>query len=154
MFGDATIEFAIDFLDLLSNCRLVKFYVGTIVPATKLTTRRLYAALSSHLNHFALEILYVGLPERDYSEMEMPPVLASYFIIGHILATLFCFGNLTEITLAPPVGFDIDDGTVADMARARPKLKSLSLMASSDPCIIPPACRCMASDLSPNTAPS
>lgn len=57
---------------------------------------------------------------------------ASYLIDGQILATLLCFGNLTEVTLAPPVEFDIDDGTVADMARAWPKLKTLRLTASSD----------------------
>lgn len=61
-----------------------------------------------------------------------PPAPSNYLVDGPILATLFCFGNLTEITLEPPVGFDIDDETVADMARAWPKLKSLCLMANSD----------------------
>jgi hypothetical protein len=61
-----------------------------------------------------------------------PPAPSNYLVDGPILATLFCFGNLIEITLEPPVGFDIDDKTVADMVRAWPKLKSLCLMASSD----------------------
>ncbi|KAJ7788929.1 hypothetical protein B0H14DRAFT_3575436 [Mycena olivaceomarginata] len=131
-FGNTTLEFAIEFLDQLSNCCLVTFHVGTTVSATTSATRQLYAALASHFNHSTLQTLHIGFPE-SHSVMETtPPALSNYLIDGPILATLFCFGNLTEITLEPPVGFDIDDETVADMARAWPKLKSRCLIASSD----------------------
>ncbi|KAJ7325535.1 hypothetical protein DFH08DRAFT_1085194 [Mycena albidolilacea] len=116
---------------------LVEFRVGTTAFATKSTTRTLYAALASHLNHSTLQTLEFGLPE-DYEvdEMDVLPeqaeyILAIFVIEEHILATLFCFENLTDITLAPPVGFQIDDAIAWDLARAWPKFKSLCLTACS-----------------------
>lgn len=97
-------------------------------------THRLYTTLASHLSHPVLRTLEIGFPEDYEKEMPMPSgnTLANYVISGRILAKLFRFTNLTEVTLASPVGFDIDDRTVEDMARAWPKLKSLRLTACID----------------------
>ncbi|KAJ7100558.1 hypothetical protein C8R43DRAFT_846606, partial [Mycena crocata] len=51
---------------------------------------------------------------------------------GHALSQLFCFVNLTNVILKPPVGFDIDDATAWDMARAWPRLDSLVLETATD----------------------
>ncbi|KAF7369251.1 F-box domain-containing protein [Mycena venus] len=125
-----TIEFAIEVLHLLSDSLLVDFHVGIPDPATKSYTRRLYVALASHLSHSALRTLSVELP-ADCEVPTPPGDNASYVIDGHILATLFCFPNLTELSLAPPVGFDIDDATAWDIARAWSNLKSLHLTAAT-----------------------
>jgi hypothetical protein len=37
--------------------------------------------------------------------------IANYVINRHVLITIFCFVDLTEVILAPPVGFDIDDAS-------------------------------------------
>ncbi|KAJ6623296.1 hypothetical protein B0H10DRAFT_1786661 [Mycena sp. CBHHK59/15] len=54
-----------------------------------------------------------------------------YAVKGHHLRPLFCFSNLTDVSLAPPVGFDLDDVTVSDMARAWPHIQWLILGAGS-----------------------
>ncbi|KAF7362124.1 hypothetical protein MVEN_00558300 [Mycena venus] len=130
--GDTTIELAIELLNLLPDCCLLNFHVGTAVSVTNLITRQLYAALASQLSHFALQSLHIELSEDR--EMPAPPehLLPNYVINGHVLAALFCFTNLTEVSLAPPVGFDIDDATAWDMARAWPKLIGLHLVAATD----------------------
>ncbi|KAJ6460990.1 hypothetical protein C8R45DRAFT_1220899 [Mycena sanguinolenta] len=128
---ETTIEIVIEFLELLSDRCLVSFRVGTTEPVTRSTTRRLYAALARHLSHSVLQTLCVGLPEKDDMEMQSPSGdLANYAINGLIVATLFCFANLTEICLEPPIGFDLDDTVASDIARAWPKVRTLSLTGS------------------------
>ncbi|KAJ6460987.1 hypothetical protein C8R45DRAFT_1081006 [Mycena sanguinolenta] len=129
---ETTIEIVIEFLELLSDRCLVSFRVGTTEPVTRSTTRRLYAALARHLSHSVLQTLCVGLPEKDDMEMQSPSGdLANYAINGFIVATLFCFANLTEICLAPPTGFDLDDTVASDIAHAWPKVRTLSLTGST-----------------------
>jgi hypothetical protein len=135
-FYDTTIEFVIEFLDQLFSCGLVNLHIGTgaAALATKSVTSQLYTALAVHLSHSALRTLEVELPENV--EMQMPTPagdgLANYVIDGSILGALFCFANLTKITLAPPAGFNLDDATAWDMARAWPKLESLCLATGTD----------------------
>ncbi|KAJ7847738.1 hypothetical protein B0H14DRAFT_3867403 [Mycena olivaceomarginata] len=135
-FYDTTIEFVIEFLDQLFSCGLVNLHIGTgaAALATKSVTRQLYTALAAHLSHSALRTLEVELPENV--EMQMPTPtgdgLANYVIDGSIFGALFCFANLTKITLAPPAGFNLDDATAWDMARAWPKLESLRLTTGTD----------------------
>ncbi|KAF8218188.1 hypothetical protein K438DRAFT_1796477 [Mycena galopus ATCC 62051] len=130
---DTTIEFVLEFLQFLSNCCLVDFYVGTVEPVIKSTTRRLYAALASRLSHPRLQTLQVSFPEEE-TEMRNPlgDTPANYAIDGSILAALFCFANLTNIELVPPVGFDIDDTVAQDIARAWPRVKFLRLDGGTD----------------------
>ncbi|KAF8183736.1 hypothetical protein K438DRAFT_1937409 [Mycena galopus ATCC 62051] len=119
--GETTIEFAIELLSLRPNWCLVNLRIGTKQAATKSDTHQLYAALA------------VAFRSPDSPEMSPSPgdPFANYVVDGHTLAALFCFGNLTEITLIPPVGFDIDDAMAWDMARAWPKVKTLRLSAGS-----------------------
>ncbi|KAJ7635465.1 hypothetical protein DFH06DRAFT_1435963 [Mycena polygramma] len=44
-----------------------------------------------------------------------------------ILQSLFCFGNLRHVDIAPPAGFDLDDVAVDALARAWPRLQRLQL---------------------------
>ncbi|KAJ7798876.1 hypothetical protein B0H14DRAFT_2388426, partial [Mycena olivaceomarginata] len=46
------------------------------------------------------------------------------------LRPLLAFLHLTSVTLCAPAGFDLNDATVGDMARAWPRIKSLHLYAS------------------------
>ncbi|KAF8218189.1 hypothetical protein K438DRAFT_2038903, partial [Mycena galopus ATCC 62051] len=131
-FESTTIEFAIEFLQLLSNCCLVSFHVGTAEPATKSTTRQFYAALASHLSHSTLQTLYVLFEGNSVMPTSLEDTPVNYVIDGFILAKLFCFVNLTNVELAHPVGFDIDDTTAWDIARAWPRVRVLSLTGGTD----------------------
>ncbi|KAJ6550882.1 hypothetical protein DFH09DRAFT_1319743 [Mycena vulgaris] len=93
-FGATTIEFAAEFVNLLSDRRL-----------------------ESHLSHSALVALFVGTAEHG----PLPPpsgTTTHYVISGTTLASLFCFRNLSVVVLRPPVGFDINDSTAWDVAGA------------------------------------
>ncbi|KAJ7720081.1 hypothetical protein DFH07DRAFT_1009021 [Mycena maculata] len=60
--------------------------------------------------------------------------ISEYLITGHELAALFCFANLVDVCLVPAIGFDIDDATAWDMARAWPNLQSLKLYTATEFC--------------------
>ncbi|KAJ7100565.1 hypothetical protein C8R43DRAFT_1244255 [Mycena crocata] len=127
----AAVDLAIGFVHLLSNCHLEEFTLGTEFLAIKTTTEKLYTTLAGHLAHDTLRILEVTDVE---GETPIPPAgtIADYLVSGPTLAQLFCFGNLTRLNLQPPVGFDIDDSTAWDLARAWPKLTLLWLRAATE----------------------
>ncbi|KAJ7457447.1 hypothetical protein FB451DRAFT_1142682 [Mycena latifolia] len=133
-FSSTTIEFAIEFVNLLSDCRLEEINVGTDVLATKATTGELYTALANRLSHSPLDWLWIGNVDEGITATPAPSLgtVANYVINGHTLAALFCFTNLTTVGLEPPVGFGIDDITAWDMARAWPKIRSLKLASATD----------------------
>ncbi|KAJ7622917.1 hypothetical protein DFH06DRAFT_1231283 [Mycena polygramma] len=116
-FSDTTFDFVLEFLDMLTEGRL---------------DGQLYAALASHLSHTALQILSVKRAQD--SEIDTPPAgtITNYVVDRHSLQTLFCFANLTDLHLQPPVGFDLNDVVVWEMARAWPKLTTLCLDAATD----------------------
>ncbi|KAJ7760899.1 hypothetical protein DFH07DRAFT_740456 [Mycena maculata] len=117
-----TLNFVIEFLDLLSDCHCGSFDVSSDALPTKSTTDQLYAALASHLSRGTLQTLDIG----SYNGMPAPGVMDNYVINGQVLAPLFGFVNLTSLELQLPVGLDIDDATAWDMARAWMKLDYLS----------------------------
>ncbi|KAJ7753585.1 hypothetical protein DFH07DRAFT_960057 [Mycena maculata] len=130
-FFSSTIDFAVEFLDVLSDCSLSSFRIGTEVLATKFIIGQLYSALPNHLSHTALESLLVRLTEEGYMPTPQADMITNYVINGRILAPLFYFRNLTSISLSPPVGFDIYDATAWEIARAWPKLCSLELSSAT-----------------------
>ncbi|KAJ7753617.1 hypothetical protein DFH07DRAFT_774018 [Mycena maculata] len=112
-------EFIIEFLGLFSDCRMSDFYHFGVSIVTKSTMGSMYRALAGHLSHTTLKNLHVKL-------VAAPPVATL-----SELATLFCFRNLVDLSLSPAFGFNIDDSTAWDMARAWPNLQSLNLEAST-----------------------
>ncbi|KAJ7479430.1 hypothetical protein B0H11DRAFT_1275912 [Mycena galericulata] len=60
----------------------------------------------------------------DSSDIVLDP------IPGRKLSPLFVFGGLTAVDLSGPGGFDLDDAGAANMARAWPRIESLTLRAS------------------------
>ncbi|KAJ6566445.1 hypothetical protein B0H19DRAFT_1257661 [Mycena capillaripes] len=54
-----------------------------------------------------------------------------YTVGGDILKPLLSFTNLVTVLLSHPVGFDLDDSTIRDMASAWPRIQRLYLMAGS-----------------------
>ncbi|KAJ7666770.1 hypothetical protein DFH06DRAFT_1184723 [Mycena polygramma] len=130
-----TIKFATEFVDLLSDCHLREFNIGTDVLATNIATGRLYTALASHIAHTTLDSLTIAeIDDGGFSPTPTPlaAAIADYVVNGRLLAPLFCFQNITYVQLKAPVGFDLDDATAWDMARAWPRIKFLQLDASTE----------------------
>ncbi|KAJ7440297.1 hypothetical protein B0H11DRAFT_2099813 [Mycena galericulata] len=123
-FPYSTFEFSIEFLNMLSNCRLDSVHIGTGHLTTKSMSGQLHVALASHLSHTALDSLAIEFVGPGRAE-QPTGTIAHYVISGRELAPLFCFVNLTNLWLEPPVGFDIDDSMAWDMAHSWPKLTSL-----------------------------
>ncbi|KAJ7485909.1 hypothetical protein FB451DRAFT_1083417 [Mycena latifolia] len=85
----------------------------------------LYRCLATHCPHPSLKTICVAGPHaypRD--EWIGPDSIQSGSLIRH----LFCFTNLVSLWIYPPAGFDLDDDTTIDMARAWPHLEVLSLV--------------------------
>ncbi|KAJ7666767.1 hypothetical protein DFH06DRAFT_1469958 [Mycena polygramma] len=127
---DLTVEFSTALINMMCDCRLKDFCLFTDILSLQTTMGHLYTALAGHLSHTTLHSIWMS-ELRD--ELTPPPVgtIASYVITGRILSPLFAFKNLTSIYLTGPVGFDIDDTAAWDMARAWPKIKSLTLNSST-----------------------
>ncbi|KAJ7666761.1 hypothetical protein DFH06DRAFT_1384129 [Mycena polygramma] len=133
--GFSTIEFATELINLLRDCHLREFRNGTDVLATNIATGRLYTALASHISHTTLDSLTIAeIDDGGFSPTPTPPAIAiaDYVVNGSLLAPLFCFRNITHVYLKAPVGFDLDDVTAWDMARAWPRIKILRLDSSTD----------------------
>ncbi|KAJ6514959.1 hypothetical protein C8R47DRAFT_1313358 [Mycena vitilis] len=106
--SDTTFEFVLEFLDILTGGRLEVVYIGTSDAAAKVATGQ-------------LEI-----------DTPLAGTITDYVVDRHSLQTLFCFSNLTDVHLQPPVGFDLNDVVAWEMARAWPKLTTLCLDAATD----------------------
>ncbi|KAJ7604092.1 hypothetical protein DFH06DRAFT_1391598 [Mycena polygramma] len=133
--GFATIEFATELTNMLPNCHLREFRTGTDVLATNIASGRLYAALASHISHTTLDSLTIAeIDDGGFSPTPTPPAIAiaDYVVNGSLLAPLFCFRNITDVHLKAPVGFDLDDATAWDMARAWRRIQFLQLDASTE----------------------
>jgi hypothetical protein len=110
---------------------LVELQSGSTGPNfTNILARQFYSSVALHCSHSSLQILQIGDGVND------PVVNADqvhmYSVGADILRILFCFTNLVTVWLASPVGFDLDDSQVTEIACAWPHLEDLSLEASPE----------------------
>ncbi|KAJ7436334.1 hypothetical protein FB451DRAFT_1454794 [Mycena latifolia] len=82
-----------------------------------------YRLLPMHISHRSLKVLSVSLNLDS-------PISHS----GRLLEPVFCFTNLVFISISTPAGFDLDDATALDIARAWPTLQGFTLKASHPEC--------------------
>ncbi|KAJ7115591.1 hypothetical protein C8R43DRAFT_1038551 [Mycena crocata] len=94
------------------------------------SSAELYSALARHCSHSTLKYLslqeescYAAQPTFPPSEEEFD----DYVVPPATLRLLFAFTNLTKVKLCTYFGFDLDDATVIDMARAWPFIRKLEL---------------------------
>ncbi|KAJ6589738.1 hypothetical protein B0H19DRAFT_241550 [Mycena capillaripes] len=85
---------------------------------------RLYQLLAGHIAHDHLEMLQLEIMQPE------PPVIAVH--PGGLFKPLFSFTRLTVMELMVPVGYDFDDATVAEMARAWPAIEELGLRSRTN----------------------
>jgi hypothetical protein len=80
----------------------------------------LYHTLIAHSSHEFLHTLKV----QCYCTTDDPAIFVQP---GDSLRPLFCFANLEFVSIHTPAGSDLDDATIADMARSWPYLTELHL---------------------------
>ncbi|KAJ7165695.1 hypothetical protein C8R43DRAFT_1165272 [Mycena crocata] len=133
-FRDTTIDFCTKFFTAISNCSLNSVYVETKTAASTNAMQAFYTALANHLSYTTLQELEIGEDEFHHGGMDSPDesAIADYVISGRVLSTLFCFGDLQRVSLRGPVGFDVDDAIIWDMARSWPKITSLALETATE----------------------
>lgn len=85
--------------------------------------------LAAHCPYQSLELLKLEFTDG------WPPFQSSSAFIhpGHLFRNLFFFTNLTLLSISTPVGHDLDDATISDMARAWPYMEELYLLGNIHP---------------------
>ncbi|KAJ7803572.1 hypothetical protein B0H14DRAFT_2887402 [Mycena olivaceomarginata] len=89
-----------------------------------------YTAVELNCHRKSLSSLSIE-PEESAQDTADQAQIALYAIRGAHLLPLFMFRKLESVTIAGPVGLDLDDVAAADMARAWPRIMRLQLCASS-----------------------
>ncbi|KAJ7664492.1 hypothetical protein DFH06DRAFT_1324043 [Mycena polygramma] len=114
---------------LLTHAPLAKIEltIRKIAPAS--ATAECFRALARQCStgNTSLASLSVSSAWDPDTRLSNTAALASYAVRGPHIRPLLSFVNVTKVDLAPPVGFDLDDGTIADLASAWPHIEELSL---------------------------
>ncbi|KAJ7744107.1 hypothetical protein B0H16DRAFT_1727382 [Mycena metata] len=104
-----------------------RIVVTTSSPPARVDIIRLYAHIAASSDPLALRRLTLNSsPSASAAAFPLAP-LSDTVIPPDALRPLFCFTNLIKISLSPPAGFDLDDTTVAYLARSWPNVQHLNL---------------------------
>ncbi|KAJ7630280.1 hypothetical protein FB45DRAFT_1150273 [Roridomyces roridus] len=109
------------FLERGRRIPLVEFKCESSTSAMADEVDRLFSAVSGAISHPTLEQFSL---DNGYISDELTDLIRSSSI-----RSLFCFVNLTFLSILSTTGIDWDDATVTDMARSWPRIKSLELLA-------------------------
>ncbi|KAJ7673723.1 hypothetical protein DFH06DRAFT_749359 [Mycena polygramma] len=125
-----TMKCALRILDMMENSSLKTLEImPTSWDPTEVMSRDFYRSLRKHCSHSALRNISVeGQFGSDARPLSANETLV-YSVGRDALHPLFAFTQLVQVQLAHPVGFDLDDATVLEMARAWPHVEDLSLSA-------------------------
>ncbi|KAJ7192797.1 hypothetical protein GGX14DRAFT_479550 [Mycena pura] len=113
------------FLEWCNKLRLATFAAKCAAFPTADAVRRLFSAASRGISHLPLMEFAIS---NEFSILD-PWDSANYLIQPQSLRSLFCFVNLTSVSILSAVGIDLDDSTVTDMARSWPYIQCLELQS-------------------------
>ncbi|KAJ7267980.1 hypothetical protein C8J57DRAFT_1469342 [Mycena rebaudengoi] len=122
-FYSTPFQFIADLIHGLSNSPVTSLYLNRCNLPTENTMRALCFALSSHLAHSTLSDLRM--------KNQNQPLDMGHGFGGHTISPLFCFSSMQTLELCAPGGFQLEDVTIWDLARAFPGLRRLSLTTSN-----------------------
>ncbi|KAJ7612583.1 hypothetical protein FB45DRAFT_1117061 [Roridomyces roridus] len=107
---------------------LTKLFIYCI-RSTPDETHRLFVAAAGGLSHTSMRSFsfYGGFETHPNHH----PDHATQSIRAPSLRQLFCFANITRVTIQSDTGVDLDDNTVEDMARSWRRIERLELLAHS-----------------------
>ncbi|KAJ6533393.1 hypothetical protein DFH09DRAFT_1370027 [Mycena vulgaris] len=120
-----TAEVATAFIATLSGSRVAHVYVDILGPPTVAAISSLYESVADNLPHETLRSVHISS-----DDVGVLPASPEQPVEAAVLRRLRCFPNLTDISLNFRTGFDLDDATVLELARAWPNLRSLALVPS------------------------
>ncbi|KAJ7738118.1 hypothetical protein B0H16DRAFT_1465880 [Mycena metata] len=116
-------------LQVMLDRPLVEFKFSSSTAATSTVVEAFISALGHHCAHASLKRLSLRMYVNSF--LGSPPIpvgeLHSYVVGEEILKPLYSFANLVDLYVFYPVGFAIDDAVICNMARAWPRMDSLSL---------------------------
>ncbi|KAK7039638.1 hypothetical protein R3P38DRAFT_3181404 [Favolaschia claudopus] len=125
-------------LTLMVHAPLVNIDVTIPTDSPAVAFAQCYSALAHHClrSHSSLKVLNCSRPMTP-SATPTNTTIANHVVTGSQFSPLLSFSNVTAVHLSAPVGFDLDDITVANLATAWPRLRQLCIF--SDVFVNPPS---------------
>ncbi|KAJ7856550.1 hypothetical protein B0H13DRAFT_1177678 [Mycena leptocephala] len=126
-----TMAHLIAFINLTMNCPLERLEIKDIDDRLFISVvEQLYSTLATQCSrwHDTLRDLTILPGVRPGGAA---PALFS--ITGDVLRHLFCFKNMVSVDLSQPLGFNLHDGDIFDLASSWPRLDYLSLEGNHAP---------------------
>ncbi|KAJ7841557.1 hypothetical protein B0H13DRAFT_2676771 [Mycena leptocephala] len=98
------------------------------------TITQLYSTIATHCSPATLDSLHIDDAFLDARSADLlnEDEFENYLVDPEALRPLFAFTNLTTVLLRPYFGFDLDDNTVTEMAKAWPRVEELTLTFGMD----------------------
>ncbi|KAJ7495009.1 hypothetical protein FB451DRAFT_1477449 [Mycena latifolia] len=129
VYFSSELETATRFLGWFTRVGLTNFRVTVPAFATADQTHHFCTAVAAGLSHSSLTELAL---DNDYDDFEML-LSAQYYIRPNSVRMLFRFANLTSVSILSPVGIDLDNETVTEMAGAWRRIEFLALSSYYSP---------------------
>jgi hypothetical protein len=132
-FASHLLQHAIDLMPFLALNNLHSLHITYGLLPNAAVLQSLFKSLSNFASHTILEALELSDECADHKihtpvqPLDVPPNPEGVAITGATLEPLFAFKNLASLKLEFHFEFDIDDGTMKDMASAWPHLQTLQL---------------------------
>ncbi|KAJ7728517.1 hypothetical protein B0H16DRAFT_1777649 [Mycena metata] len=124
LLGHPGIRPTTELLGLCSAAPLTKFRASFVGFVTATEMHELFVAMAAGFSHPTLQHLCL---DTGNGEQESDP--ATLPIPHHFLRPLLSFNNLALLSVVAPVGFDLDNDAVSDVARALPHIVTFKLLA-------------------------
>ncbi|KAK7044476.1 hypothetical protein R3P38DRAFT_2878972 [Favolaschia claudopus] len=127
------VETVIPLLALMTHARLRDLTIDLPekVPAKRITALHSAIVRSCTNSHASLEQITYGQFSGGLTTVPTDADIASYLVEGAKILSLATFRNLSVVSITTPLGVNLDDTIVADLAQTWPHLSELSLLASS-----------------------
>ncbi|KAJ7465707.1 hypothetical protein FB451DRAFT_422955 [Mycena latifolia] len=119
---------ATQFLRWCKNVALAKVDILAPTFATADQIHEFYTALAEGLSHSSVTHLTLRNDDDDFDMS----AYGQYLIRPHSIRILFCFDNLKTVSILSPVGIDLDNDTVAELARSWHRIEYLELTSCYD----------------------
>ncbi|KAJ6491965.1 hypothetical protein C8R45DRAFT_1212843 [Mycena sanguinolenta] len=116
------IESVTDFFQKCSGVPLEGIAIELDLCPTAAAIDRLYTALREGCSHTSLLSLDISIPDDDPVELT-----DAYAVNTQSLRHLFCFMNVTSVSIASGVGFKMDNQAMKELALAWPRIRELRL---------------------------
>jgi hypothetical protein len=125
VYFSSEIESPTRFLEWANKLPLVEFTAECPPFSTADEVHRLFTAAAGAISRLPLREFAFDNEFGSFDSEE--PV--NYLIRPQTLRTLFCFVNLTSVSILSAVGIDLDDTTVTDMARSWRRIERLEFQS-------------------------